>query len=308
MRVAYPAITALQLPFYLAEDAGLFQRYGLDVELLYIQAAPNVARSLMAGDVAIAGLGPRVLLEAATQGSDLVLIGNQVPTYAFSLYGDPRAGVQRVEDLRGKTLAVTQRGAATDLAGRRALKHFGLTAEEDVGIVHVKDVPAVLTTVLQGLAAGGVVSPPSTLQGRQAGLVELINLRSLGLPYLDVAIGARREYLASNREAALRWMRAWSAAIALLKHDREAAERALARYTSVDDPELLAESYVAAREIFAYDEPFVPLDALQAVLDEAENPAIRRAAPEQFVDQSLVAQLVAEGFFQQLRTTSGRSQ
>ena len=57
MRVAYPAISALQLPFYLAEDAGLFQRYGLDVELLYIQAAPNVARSLMAGDVAIAGRG-----------------------------------------------------------------------------------------------------------------------------------------------------------------------------------------------------------------------------------------------------------
>ena len=120
MRVAYPAISALQLPFYLAEDAGLFQRYGLDVDLVYIQAAPNVARSLMAGDVAIAGLGPRVLLEAAAQGSDLVLIANQMPTYSFSLYGDPRAGVQRVEDLRGKTLAVTQRGSATDLAGRAA--------------------------------------------------------------------------------------------------------------------------------------------------------------------------------------------
>jgi NitT/TauT family transport system substrate-binding protein len=301
MRVAYPAISALQLPFYLAEDAGLFQRYGLDVELVYIQAAPNVARSLMAGDVAIAGLGPRVLLEAAGQGADLVLIANQVPTYSFSLYGDPRAGVQRMEDLRGKTLAVTQRGAATDLAGRHGLRHAGLTPEVDVEIAHVKDVPAVLTTVLQGLAAGGVVSPPSTLKGREGGLVELLNLRTLGLPYLDVGIGARREYLAANREAALRWMRAYSAAIALLKDDPAAAERALARYTATDEPGLLAESYAAAREIFAFTEPYVPLDALQAVLDEVENPTLRAMPPDAFVDQSLVAELDAEGFYAQLR-------
>jgi len=301
MRVAYPAISALQLPYYLAEDAGLFQRYGLDVELLYVQAAPNVARSLMAGDIAIGGLGPRVLLEAAAQGADLVLIANQVPTYSFSLYGDPRAGVQRVEDLRGKTLAVTQRGSATDLAGRRGLRHAGLTPEEDVSFVHVKDVPAVLTTVLQGLAAGGVVSPPSTLKGREGGLVELLNLRTLGLPYLDVAVGARREYLATNHEAARRWMRAYSAAIALLEADPDAAKRALARYTSTDEPALLDESYAAAREIFSYGVPYVPLDALQAVLDEVENPELRAMPPERFVDQSLVAELDAEGFFAQLR-------
>jgi ABC-type nitrate/sulfonate/bicarbonate transport system substrate-binding protein len=123
----------------------------------------------MANDIAIGASGPRVVIEAAAQGSDLVLIANQIPTYGFSLYGDPRAGVQRVEDLRGKTLAVTQPGAATDLAGRRGLRHFGLTPEEDVSMLHVKDVPAVLTTVLQGLAAGGVVSPPTTLKGARPG-------------------------------------------------------------------------------------------------------------------------------------------
>jgi hypothetical protein len=122
---------------------------------------------------------------------------------------------------------------------------------------------------------------------------------------LDVAVSARREYLANNREAALRWLRAYSAAIALLKQDREASERALARYTSTDDAGLLAEAYAAARQMFRYDEPSVPLDALQAVLDEVESPALRALPPERFVDQSLVAQLAAEGFFAQLKAESG---
>ncbi|MBI4317348.1 MAG: ABC transporter substrate-binding protein [Chloroflexi bacterium] len=142
LRVAYSAISGGHSALWITKEKGLFEKYGLDVELQYIASGPTLVQSMIAGEIGLAQTGGGPIISAAVGGADMLIIGGSTQVLVFSLFG--HSSLSRVEDLKGKTVGVTRFGSATDFALRQTLKKYNLDPEKDVSIVQVGGLPEIL--------------------------------------------------------------------------------------------------------------------------------------------------------------------
>src|SRR6266568_4287812 len=99
LTVAFSNISATILPLWVAKQAGVFEKHGLDVELQYAASATSVA-AVLSGQMQMASVGLSEVLGAITGGADLVIVANQVPAYTYVFEVAP--GIQTANDLKGK--------------------------------------------------------------------------------------------------------------------------------------------------------------------------------------------------------------
>ena len=114
IKVAYSAITGSQAPLWVGKQERIFQKNGLDVELVYISGGSIVTNALLAGDVQLARLGPNAVLQASTRGAHLKMIANTMNTLVTSMMVKPE--IKNVKDLKGKRIGVTRLGGNVDYA------------------------------------------------------------------------------------------------------------------------------------------------------------------------------------------------
>jgi NitT/TauT family transport system substrate-binding protein len=112
VRIAYSAVSGVQLPLWIAQDKGLFKRQGLDTDLLYIGGGSVVVQAMLGGEVQFTRASAPGIVQASLRGADLVMIANTVNTLVYSVMTRPE--VRTPEDLRGKVLGVTRLGGSTD--------------------------------------------------------------------------------------------------------------------------------------------------------------------------------------------------
>jgi NitT/TauT family transport system substrate-binding protein len=292
--VAYSSYSSPFLPMFVAKEAGLWEKYGLDVDLIYISTGPTVTQGMVAGEIAFAGVGAAVV-DARLMGSDLIVIADMVPVLLFSLYGDPAIG--SVADLRGKTIAVSQRGGAADLAGRLMLRRFGLVPDEDVSFLNAGGMPSILAATQQRIVSAGVISAPSTLQARELGLREIVDIGALRIPFPHDLVAASAPYARQNPDVVRRFLKGYIEAIKRLRDDKPLAMQALGKYTRTDEPRLQEEAYDNVVDVFARL-PLMAPEPMQAALDESLSPNAKDARLDDLYDNSYVEAL--RGWTEQL--------
>src|SRR6059036_2409529 len=116
LRIAYSSISGAYTGIWVAHDAGLFAKEGLDDQIILIPSATQLAQVTVAGDVDIASLGGGPVMAAVLSGADLKIIGNNVNKLIFSVHTKPE--VISIEELRGKRIAVSRFGSSSDVAAR----------------------------------------------------------------------------------------------------------------------------------------------------------------------------------------------
>ena len=105
----HSARTMSQAMPWIAEEAGLFRKYDLEFQLVYISSAPLVTAALLGGDAQIAISGGEAIIRAHAQGAtDLVFVGSAKNTLTHSILGKPE--IKRPEDLKGKKLGGSRLG------------------------------------------------------------------------------------------------------------------------------------------------------------------------------------------------------
>ena len=112
LRVAYAAVTAAFSIPWIAKEAGIFQRHGLDVELVYIAAGSRAIQTLVGGSIDVAAIGGPAGVDAKLAGADTVYVA--IPVNRVLVFTVAEPNVQRVEELRGKSIGVTRVGTVTD--------------------------------------------------------------------------------------------------------------------------------------------------------------------------------------------------
>jgi ABC-type nitrate/sulfonate/bicarbonate transport system substrate-binding protein len=117
------------LPFWLAQDLGLFNKYGVDVEPVFIRGAPILVAGLASGDIQVGSTGGSATLAAVAGGQDLKIIATFGSRNTFDLITQPN--IKRPEDLRGKRIGLTSIGGTTWMALLLWLEHFGLDVQRD---------------------------------------------------------------------------------------------------------------------------------------------------------------------------------
>ena len=145
LRVAYAAVTAAFSIPWIAKEAGIFQRHGLDVELVYIAAGSRAIQTLVGGSIDVAAIGGPAGVDAKLAGADTVYVA--IPVNRVIVFTVAEPNVQRVEELRGKSIGVTRVGTVTDFFTRIFLRQSGLVPDRAVLIRQMGGLPEIVAGV-----------------------------------------------------------------------------------------------------------------------------------------------------------------
>jgi len=294
--VAWTAVSALNSPFWVIKDAGFLKQEGLDAELVYIPSSSVVASAMLAGDAAISTANSQVVTDIGLQGGDLVAIGAVINVAAFYVMAAPE--IKSVQELKGKAVGVTRFGASTDFSMRMLLRKYGLEPGRDVPILQIGGMPEIAAALSKKSIYAAPMSYPMGYVAEQAGMKLIANLAKEDIPFVHVGITTSRKFMRERRAQAKAFLRAYGRAVHFMHIKKEDFKNIIARYSKITDPGMLEGSARYAYD-FVEKVPLVKAAAFQVTLDEAaqKNPKAKQAKPEQFFDNSLVQELVNEGFF-----------
>ncbi len=297
--VGYSSVTSVFLPFWIGKEMGFYKKEGLDVQLVYIPSSTTMAQSMFAREVVISTANSSSVVSSGLQGGDLVLMGAVINTTAFYIIARPEiAGVQ---DLKGKRVGVTRLGSSSDFAVREYLQKNKLQPGRDVTVIQSGGMPELAAALSSGAISAAPLSSPMSYVAEQRGNRVLANLANEGIYFVIAGLTTSRRYLKENRRDAKAFLRAFGRATHAMFQQRDAAKTILAKYTKVEDPGMLEGSLKYAQD-FTEKIPLVRREGVQVVLEQeaVKNPKAKDLAAEQFYDNSLVQELISEGFYKSL--------
>jgi NitT/TauT family transport system substrate-binding protein len=298
VRLNWGAISGVMSPIWVAQEEGLFKKYGLDVELIHIASTSKAIQSMLSGEIHYTTADALNSIQAVAAGADLVMFCEGVNRFVFSLMARPE--IKRLSDLKGKKIGITRIGSSTHTAVLFAVNKAGLGAN-DYTLLQLGEVPNILTTLLAGQIDAGALSPPTNSRAKKAGLFELINLGVDGPEYPSTVIASTRAYIKANPDNARRMVRALGEGLHLFKSNRQAGIKAIQKYTRLKEIEILDDTYKQFSD--AFDSlPYISksgINSLLATLGE-KDAKIRQMKYDDVADMRFVAELEKEGFFKKL--------
>lgn len=296
--VTYVQPSGVFTPIYVAYEAGLFKKYGLNARLQL--SNPQVsAQAVVSGEADFYTEGSD-LINARLQGGAVKYFGTTIQQFVFQIWAAKEIG--SIQQLKGKIYAATTPRAALDIATRETMKRNGLIPDKDVKILYVQTIPAVLTSIISGKTSAGTLSAPNNLKARDAGLNMVADIGKLNIPGLQIGYGTTEKYLKNNPNTVYAFLKAMAEAVIVSKKDPSIAKRAIAKYTNTDDPKMIDETYDQYAPYWAMSLT-VQREAIQAglgYLDEKEIPQAKSADAREFFDNSFVDNLESSGFFKRI--------
>ena len=295
LRVGYPSPSANFYPLFATKEANLFEKYGFEPEMIYVQGVQLIAVQV-AGQLDFSSVSGLVFLQASVEGSDLILLASSNDSQPMKLM--VHSGITGPKDLRGKTVAVTRFGSLTDLLLRPVLKNWGLEPQKDVNLLQIGRLPDMVLAIAQKKVDGGVISFPNSLQAEKMGVKTLLDFAESGLDIPSTTVVASRKYATSHREVVLRFLKAYIEGTRRLLTDKELGIRALRKYGGVNDRELLTTTYDLFTTRYTKKVPKINPKTVETALNllAEGNPKARGRKAEEFMDTSFIDELESTGF------------
>ena len=299
IKVGYPSPSASMYPLFVTKEAGLFEKNGLDAELIYVQGVQMV-QVHTAGQLNFTTTSGIVTLQSSVAGSDLILLANSIESHLMKVMGHP--SLSGPEDLKGKSIAVTRFGSLTDLALRPVLEKWKLEPNRDVSLVQIGRLGDIVPAIQQKRVAAGMLSFPTSFHAEKLGLKTLYDLSESGIEVPTTTVAVSRAYANSNRDIVIRFLKAYLEGTHRLMTDREMGIKALRKYGGVQDNELLAATYDLFTSKYVKKVPTLSVKAVQNALNLVadSNPKAKNHRPEEFMDTSFLEELEKTGFIRKL--------
>ena len=296
--VSYAQPSGAFTPIWVAYEAGLFKKHGLNANLQLL--TPQVsAQAVISDEVDFYTDGPD-LINARLRGALVKYFGGTMQQLVFQIWGAKE--LKAIQDLKGKTIAASTPRAALDTATREALKKNGLVPDRDVQILYVQTVPAILSSILGGKTAAGTLSAPNTLKAKESGLNMLVDIGKLNIPAFQVAYGTTEKYLKNNPNTVYAFLKAIAEGVVLSRNDPGVAKKAIGKYAKIEDAPTIDGTYDAFAPYWAMSLGVRP-EAIKAqfdYLDEKEFANAKNTDPKDFYDNSYVEMLSKSGFLKGL--------
>jgi NitT/TauT family transport system substrate-binding protein len=285
VRVAYSALSAGIGVLWLTHEQGIFRKYGLESNLVYMRSGTTAAQALLAGEIQFGHLSPAPMMAAWAQGADIAWVGTTIHQMVFTLITD--ATITKAADLKGKKLGITRIGSASDLALRTALEHLGMGIK-DVAVISMGGIPDILAGMKAGAVNGGILSPPTSTAARDLGYRPLIHIPELGKEFTFSGIAAKRTFVQAQPEIIRSFMAALTDGAKIYKEDSRAAVRVLRKYLRAED-RILEDGYKEYAAAISRP-PYPNLKALEAVRDSLvdSTPQLKQIDLKKFIDERFV--------------------
>jgi NitT/TauT family transport system substrate-binding protein len=292
-------------PYWIAKEAGLYKKYGLDTELIFINGSTRGIQSLVAGDIDFAGAVGTSAINGRLAGGDVMIVDSLVNTLPYYIIGRPE--IRSPEDLKGRTLATHIPGTSADFAVRLALRKFGIDYK-DIQAVMVGGASARVAAVLNGQTDFTMVTEPGKIQGEKAGMKVIVDMAKLKIPFQFTCTVTSGKLIRERPKVVEAMAKAVAEAVYVFKNNKRETIRIMAKYTRGAKPNVLEGSWVAYKELLEEDtQP--TLEGLKDTLAvQADwDPKAATAKAEDFVDLRFVNNLKRSGFIDRLYSQSHMS-
>jgi NitT/TauT family transport system substrate-binding protein len=295
LRVGLGSISLQSGLVYLAKDRGLFHKYGLVVESVYIPGGTTNVQVLVSGNLDLSQLSGAPGVAANLEGADIVYIAGLLDRLNYQVVTRPE--IKSVEQLKGKKFGVSRFGSSADFGMRAMLKRLGIDPVKEATILQIGDEPARIAAVTSGNIDGTVVNAPFGMEAERLKLNVIADSVKMDIPFFNTGILGTRRFVEKQEAKALNFLRAYLEAIKVLKTEREYSIQALAQFTRVNNRKAIGEGY----DYFVNQLPNVPhpsAEAMQAVVAQiAEtNPRARGVDAKNYVSDRYLKRLEEEGF------------
>ena len=267
-KVSFPftPISAASLPWWIAKESRYYEKYGLDVDMIYVGASPVIIQAMLGGQASVGAGGGPPLVSNILQGGDVVQVATTIPYAIQSLIVKPE--IRTPADLVGKTIGISRLGAIPHFTLQAIVKLHNL---HGINVVQTGTTTQAITSLSQGLVDGIITSAPFTFRLMKDGYRELVSpkdFKKAGVEFLIQGLVARRSFAARNREVVVGMIKATMEGIKQIFVNEKQAKAVLGKYTRQTDPNILDQTHKFALDIFVKD-PTVTPGSIQPIVQQS---------------------------------------
>jgi len=273
-------------PLYVAQDAGVFRKHGIRLELVFIAGGSLSTQALIGKSLDLLQTGGPPFLNAYLRGARLKIIAGVTNILPYVLITSGR--ITNSEQLRGKKIGISRFGSNTDFVVRFALAQLGLNPG-DVTVLQVGGSQSRLVALKAGTIDATVLSPEEALAAQKVGMNTLLDFVAKGVEFPHVAIVAREEYLQAHAPLVKRFMAAYVEGIRYFKTHKDESVRKMMVLSRLNDREIAEKSFdVYTRSL--PDDGRPTIKGLEGVLADfaREDPKAKALTVSQIVDLSFL--------------------
>ena len=302
--VSYSSFTGNRAPLWIAKELRLYEKYGLDVQLVSIAAGSVSLTALLAGNVHLTTDSSSGVVGAVARGAPVVTISTN-GILPYQLIALP--SIKAPAELKGKIVGSSRIGAGTDFLLRRILAKIGLTLGKDVSLIPtgVSESDKRIQLMFQGKIDATIGESDKVFQFAELGGQKLSVLgepKDFGVPAPGSELNTTRQNLQELRPRFKAFFMAYSEAIAVARRNRELAYQVFRKYMRVDNPKLLEFTYRVQFVEAIPSKPYPREDTIQASIEDLREttPKLDGMKTTDFFDASLIREIDNEGFFAKL--------
>ena len=290
------------LPWFVVKEARLSEKYGIELDPIFIGASSALFQSMLSGAAEMSGSGGPAIIANILNGGDIIHVTAMVPRFTQSVMVKPE--IKRPEDMAGKKIGVSRLGTVTHFALQTAIDGYGV---KNVTILQMGGQPEAFAGLARGSVDGAVFSPPYNFQLKKQGYNELVSPNDLKkfTDFITNGIVARRSVIEKDKDTVIRVIKVTAEAIKLIQTDKDYTKKVIMKWMPMKDPDLLEQAYLFASENYA-KEGFVNEGALRSMVKQMVqsnliDPKLAGSTPiTAYYDNRYVEAVKRSGFFDQL--------
>jgi ABC-type nitrate/sulfonate/bicarbonate transport system substrate-binding protein len=265
--IAFSSIAVVQSGIWVTKEARLFEKYGLNADLVYVASGTTVSQAMVSGEF-LAGLVGGAIVTANVSGADFAIVGGVVNRPNFYLTAHP--SIKKPTDLRGKAVGITRYGSSTDFIIRFLLQKWGMEPDREVKILQMGGQPEILAGMKAGVVQAGVTGSPTEFMARKAGFTVLQDMGKIGLEYPINSIVTTRSFIRKDPKTVRSLLMAYTEGVHRLFKDKAFAKGVFSKYMRVYDQEILDSTYDYAKD-FIERIPNPPYKGLATFLGQSNG-------------------------------------
>lgn len=302
MRLSQSTVNTRSAILWVAQAQGLFAKYGLEVETIFLQSSNLQTAALATNEVQIGNIGGATVLSGAAGGQLFRIIASPSNQLFYDLVARP--DIKDGKDIRGKRIGVTSIGGTTWMAANLGLQHYGLDPSRDAIQINAIGNQSVLVQALEsGSIDLAVLDPFLSRRLKPKGMKVLIEFAKVNIPFITTAVVTTASFLREHDDQADKFLRAFLEAQAFIAkpENKSAVLKTVAAKMKISDPASAEEGYQDML-IGIERKPYPSVEALRNIqkLMAQMNPKVAAVKAEEIVEPRFIRRLDESGFIDAL--------
>lgn len=247
-------------PFYIADKLGYYREEGLEVGVRLVPSNTEIIEAVQRGDFQMGATPVNTAIAAIAQGTEIEIVA-MTGRGSDGLLVRADAGIEAIEDLRGKTIA-TIRASILDVLLRLALEEAGMDPERDVTLVYFSKLGDMISALKTGQVDATSNTEPFMTDAERQGWGKILLYYTAYWPdHPCCVVFARKDFAQRHPEAVAKILKAHVRAVEFANRNPARTAEIIVEYLGAFDPALVEASL--APEKMRIDYQFTPAEIVR---------------------------------------------